>query len=235
MDFLGTVSNYPTYYPTLMVFLGLPLYYFLVFPFIHKSIPTIIRRIGGGMLLLACTYFTRAMVEFVEVSFSNTPRNITCIFNDGPSNECPAPAYVIWIVLPDLFKSLGATLVVFSMFELIIAQAPQEIKSLLLCITTGIAGVFVVLSYALQNLLATYPIRLYPSCLFYYCTCYFILGMLAFVLYVYAAKRYKLRIRDDIVPFHMIAEEYFEREQANRSAYIQARQLECDDADYWTE
>ena len=235
MSFLETVSDYPIYYSMLMVVVGLPLYYFLIFPFIRKSVPTIIRRIGGGVLLLACTYFIRAMVELVAASLSNTPRNITCIFKDVPSSECPAPAYFVWIVLPDLFKSLGVLLVLFGTFELIIAQAPQEIRSLLLCISTGITGVFAVLSYALQDLLATHPIRLYPSCLFYYCTCYFIIGTLALALYVYAAKRYKLRIRDDIVPFHMIAEEYFEREQANRSAYIQARQLEWDDADYWTE
>lgn len=51
-------------------------------------------------------------------------------------------------------------------------------------------------------------------------------------MYVFVAKWYKLRVRDDIVPYHLIAEEFFEREQAYKNAYIQTLEVESSDEEY---
>ena len=58
-----------------------------------------------------------------------------------------------------------------------------------------------------------------PNCGLYYYVVLSILSLISFLCYVYFAKKYKLRIRDDIVPVHRLAEEYFEKEEKLRRAY----------------
>ena len=48
--------------------------------------------------------------------------------------------------------------------------------------------------------------------------------MIGFVIFVFASKAYKLRIRDDIVPYHMIAEDYFEKNYEQERAYVQKQE-----------
>ena len=48
--------------------------------------------------------------------------------------------------------------------------------------------------------------------------------MTGFVIFVFASKAYKLRIRDDIVPYHMIAEDYFEKNYKREQQYMQQQE-----------
>ena len=64
-----------------------------------------------------------------------------------------------------------------------------------------------------------------PNCGLYYYVLLSILSVLSFFCYVYLAKKYKLRVRDDIVPFHRLAEEYFEKEDRLRKAYWRRKEL----------
>ena len=49
---------------------------------------------------------------------------------------------------------------------------------------------------------------------------YFIFAVLNFLLFVAISKKYKLCRRDDIVPYHMFAEKYFEKNQILKQEYI---------------
>ena len=46
--------------------------------------------------------------------------------------------------------------------------------------------------------------------------------MFNFLLFVAVSKWYKLRKRDDIVPYHMFAENYFEKNEILEQEYLQA-------------
>ena len=46
--------------------------------------------------------------------------------------------------------------------------------------------------------------------------------MLHFLLFAAISKWYKLRKRDDIVPYHMFAENYFEKNEILEREYLQA-------------
>ena len=162
-----------------------------------------------------------SIVELVEVTLSQTFDDNVCIFDRAVCIGCPASYQLLAIILPDLIQSVGAMIAVWGTIELIIAQTPHEIKELVLTLSTTIAAIFVAISIALDQLLSTFPLHIFPSCLFYYHTIYTVTGVLAFVLYVLVARWYKLRVRDDIVPYHMIAEEFFEMEVAQRRAFIQ--------------
>ena len=230
MQFLRFASAYPQFYPCFFAFIGFPVYYFLIFPLIRKYVLTIIRRIGLGLLLITLVHPLSAIVELVEVTVSQTSAdNTACIFDGSVSTGCPNFDQLLEIILPDLMQSLGAMIVVWGGIELIIAQSPHKIKGLMLTLSTTIAAVFVGICIALDLLLNTFPVHFFPSCLFYYHTIYTMVGVFAFIVYVLVARWYKLRIRDDIVPYHMIAEDFFEKEVAQRRAFIQEYELEDDE------
>ena len=43
---------------------------------------------------------------------------------------------------------------------------------------------------------------------------------LAFILFVFISKWYQLRKRDDVVPYHMFAEDYFENNYCREHEYL---------------
>ena len=63
---------------------------------------------------------------------------------------------------------------------------------------------------ALDMLLIKFPIHLFPGCTFYYSLFYFLVTLVVLAVFVLVSKWYKLRIRDDIVPYHLFAEDNFE-------------------------
>ena len=95
--------------------------------------------------------------------------------------------------------------------EFIIAQTPQQIKGLMMCITLETFALFAICGYAIEEVFLHFPFQAFPSCGFYYYMTYFIIAMLNFLLFAAISKWYKLRKRDDIVPYHMFAENYFEK------------------------
>ena len=222
-------SAYPQCYPCAFAFIGFPVYYFLIFPFFRKYVFTIIRRIGLGLLLMTLAHPLSAIVEIEEVTLAQTSADNVCIIDGAVSIGCPIFYHLLARILPALVQCVGAMIALWGTIELIIAQTPYEIKGLMFTLSTTIAGVFVVMSVAVDELLISFPLHFFPSCLFYYHTIYAVIGVIAFILYVLVARWYKLRIRDDIVPYHMIAEEFFEKEIAQRRAFIQEQQLESDE------
>ena len=231
MYFFRFASTYPQFYPCAFAFIGFPVYYFIIFPVFRKYVLTIIRRIGLGLLLMALSHPLSAIVELVEVTLSQTLADDVCISDGAVSTAagCPTSYQLLNMILSELVQSVGAMIALWGLIELIIAQTPHEIIGFMLTLSTTIAAVFIVMSLALDHLLKKFSLHFFPSCLFYYQTIYAVIGVLAFVLYVLVARWYKLRIRDDIVPYHTIAEEFFEKEVAQRRAFIQEYMLEDDE------
>ena len=48
--------------------------------------------------------------------------------------------------------------------------------------------------------------------------------MMGLVIFVFVSKGYKLRKRDDIVPYHAIAEDYFEKNYKREQEYMQQQE-----------
>ena len=89
--------------------------------------------------------------------------------------------------------------VIATVLEFTIAQSPKQIR-----------GLMVGLSYASHGIGTVFiSSKLHSSV--YYIIGNFILIVFTLIFFVMFAKRYKLRSRDNIVPVHQIAEEYYER------------------------
>ena len=111
------------------------------------------------------------------------------------------------------------------MTEFIIAQSPHSIKGLMIGFMIASFLLFGGVGYGISHILSFVP----PVPSFglttwiYQNLAAFVLVMAGFVMFVFISKAYKLRKRNNIVPYHTIAEDYFERNYELEQEYKQQR------------
>ena len=125
------------------------------------------------------------------------------------------------MLVPVILYCFSFILVTYTGIEFFIAQSPFQIKGVVLCLMAGFLGIFACVGFFIREIIQLYPINVPPGCVFYHHITYFIVAMAVFILYVLISKWYKLRKRDDIVPIHMLAENYFEKNYEQEQRYLQ--------------
>ena len=91
----------------------------------------------------------------------------------------------------------------------IIAQSPRQMRGLI-GLWFGIAGIGYIISTNF-HLPFQYLNSASLDCRFYYFVAKTVYILVIFISFLLIAKHYKLRVRNNIVPVHQIAEEYYER------------------------
>ena len=116
---------------------------------------------------------------------------------------------------------LSFTLVIYTAVEFFIAQSPFQVKGFVLCLLAGFLSIYICIGLITRKIIHLYPINVPLGCAFYHHIICFILATAVFTLYVLISKWYKLRTRDNIVPIHMLAENYFEKNYEQEQRYLQ--------------
>ena len=173
-----------------------------------------LKRVGIGFFLLFASFLLNSVIEVIGQAQLN---NSTCMFD---ANHVPVPLDCSWTLIPEMIGSVGILLVFISFTEFLIAQSPWQIKGLLLSFGTTAFGIFTLAGVGLDALLINLPIRLFPGCGFFFYAIYALVMLTVFILFVIVSKKYKLRRRDDIVPYHLFAEEYFEKNYELERQYL---------------
>ena len=123
------------------------------------------------------------------------------MFNDNINNVMTLSYYLTMI--PLLLGMVGLVFCLIVLLEFIIAQSPHEMKGFLFGLLFAFDGIAQLIGYNLyrpfQLLSASIPI----SCGFYY---YLTQTLLLSLIFLPLSKHYKLRMRNNPVNIHMIAE-----------------------------
>ena len=210
-DEVDTSSNIVAY---VIAAVGVPTYHFLVHPLLYKHIPSMLKRIGIGILLMALSFFSNMILELAT---HLEDEEIMCMFS---MENTKLRINYLWTLIPNLFHGISYVLIVYCSVEFIIAQTPQQIKGLMISIFLEACGLLFLCGC--DEVFLHFPFQAFPSCGFYYYMTYFIIAVLNFLVFVAISKWYKLRRRDDIVPYHMFAENYFEKNQILKQEYLQS-------------
>ena len=195
----------------------IPAYRFIVFPLLHKHIPSLLKIVGAGLVIILIGNLLNLTVDTIEHLHSN---NTQCMFSDtshGSANSLSIPLY--WLLIPTIVSGVGQTLVACSSLEFVMAQSPNRMRGVMMGLTTVFIGFGCLVLYGLQRVLAHFS-NATPSCGFYYYLVLSILLILLLVMFTIAAKRYKLRERDRHVNIQAIAEEHYERYLDQEEEYM---------------
>ena len=117
-----------------------------------------------------------------------------------------------WLSLPWTLRGLGHFFLITSWFELIVAQAPYGMKSMLIGITSITAYLQYLPTIVLQLIFRsvyTPDKPTIPSCGLWLFLVELVILAIAFVLLCVVIRKYRNRERDDTVRYHTFAENYY--------------------------
>ena len=204
----------------LLVVVSLPLYLFLLRPFITYHIPgllkTILKRIGVGLLLIILSLLCAlAMDVVVHERNSNlfcmfSPNHTTHIVNESTSYRPSLYQNVYFFISQHVLSALYSMLIDIAVFEFIASQSPYSMKGLLIgvlfssrILALGL-GIVIMIPF-ITSWKTSYPL----SCGSGFYITNISIGVITFIVYVLVVKNYKHRTRDEPSFIHQYAEEYY--------------------------
>ena len=200
--------------------ISIPIYHLIIRPILHKlhvlnkCSMSSLKLIGCGVILIIAGTVGMTCIE--GIGHLQTP-NATCMFN---TRSMPISINYYWVTIPLIVKAIGNN--VFSLFSLqfIIAQSPQEMKGFLIGLFYGLDGIFKLIGF---NLYRLFLFNRTSGCGFYYYLCHTVILLIILIVYLFLSKNYKLRVRNDPVNVHLIAEThimaYIEQESDHEEEY----------------
>ncbi len=198
----------------LVIVLIVPLYHFLIHPFIRNYIPTILRRLMLGVFLTISSLLATMVIESVGHSLTDHEGHIPCLLTASAQDPKLNIDYR-WLVIPNVLSGLAYIVTGLSLFEFVCAQAPHAMKGFLLGVIFSMYGVASAIGFLI--LLAFYlsfncddPPHVPLGCGFWYYFTNLMISLIGLICVGYVVRWYKLRKRDDLSfePIHV--EHYYE-------------------------
>ena len=202
----------------LLTTICIPLYLFLLRPFLLNYVPGMLKRMGIGatmtVLSLICTVAIGA--------WSHTRYDVGCMFDpnsvyltlndtfDPPS--LAGPFYNTFLVaIQRVLISLSNMLIYVALFEFICSQSPHSMKGLLIGLAYAIKGLFQVIAALLALPFALAMDNTHISCGVSYYIMNAGVGVVTVLVYVWVSRKYKYRERDEPSNIYMYAENYYSK------------------------
>ena len=183
---------------------GIPLYHFIIRPLLHKITkytPSILKLLGIALSLKHLGVIGMIVIE--TIGHLQTP-NVTCMFNKNIEVVMSLNYY--WTIIPLVLKTVGGLIFLLVVNEFILAQSPLQMKGFLFGLYYAFESIATIIGYNLYHLFQLLPQSIPISCGFYYYLTQTLLLSLVFIIFLILSKYYKLRMRDNPINLHMIAE-----------------------------
>ena len=198
-----------------LVVLGVPVYICLIRPYFHCGL-NMFKRIGIGIvffiLSVICTFAAEASIHSSSNSTITQSLDYDWIITDVDLLLGTCQNRILALIPQQCLSALSVLFIYRALYEFICAQSPHSMKGLFIGLTFALKGIFEFLSTAMFLLLC-----LLSDSLSNYGTVYHsvatAVGVVGLILFVYFARRYKLRERDELCNVHRFAEEYYSKTQ----------------------
>ena len=214
-------------FPSFIIIPVLVFYIVLLRPFVRDYIPGMLKRIGLGMILMVtpilCFFILDTIVHTAAVS-----NNIEACFLTGASfsfieeslrnNSSIGESPIInsAVLLIPIFASITGSMIFYiAIYEFIYAQSPHSMKGLMIGTFFAIRGTFQLLGALvfIFPFLAWKSTSSFPSCGFVYYLVNMVVALFGMIVYIWIARKYQNRQRDEPDNIYRYAEEYYEKAQ----------------------
>jgi peptide/histidine transporter 3/4 len=201
----------------------IPLYEFIFYPMFNHYL-TAVRsqtKFALGVLLHIATTIALLVIivvarhNYLEYSISNpnTTTTIQCVFYHEGSDAWSASLDYRWMAVPDFLYSLSITLFGIGAIEFLVAQSPYSMRGLMVGSGYGIlslsAALIAAASIPFTRRLSVWGTGVI-SCGFWFGLLLLIVEVLVGIVFLVAARYYKKRKREDVLPNeHIFAERYY--------------------------
>ena len=188
---------------TLLPVICIPLYICLIRP-ISYYIPGMLKRMGIGMLLLLIALIYSTSLDTAYVIYGDSLGTS----NSNISNTLSLRMYLSIVIPQNVLVSLANMILPIAVLEFICSQSPHSMKGLFIGLLIANYGLYWCISVFFLKLKHEKPF-FHGGFLYYIVN--IIMGVIFFVIFVFVAKKYKYRERDEPSNEHRYAEEYYSK------------------------
>ena len=211
---------------TIVIFIGVPLHQVINARYRQRYIPNIFKRMGLGLLCCLLKVIIEIILQITQQVYATEKcRNVYPLFecyhsisqvqlnNNGtfryiehckPGNSI----FLILLVVPQVLQGLSFLLVFLSAIEFICAQAPLRLKGLLI----GLWYASLSVHYLLVEVPDIYiPLTDGTTWLIFQEVKAFLIA-LSLIFFAYVSRRFRYRVREDVLNWQYLIEEIYERE-----------------------
>ena len=214
-DFRGIMSYSRDYYyvfqiniPNVVPLFLILLYQFLIYPCFSKYIPSMLKRIGFGLFLAFISNVSFVLIALIGHFTIHSHECIVANVVFSPIRVMPIN--YLWTIVPQVLDSCAIFLTTTIGLEFVIAQSPKDMRGLMVALFLSarglgsLIGLYLLIPY---RYLDTAPL----GCGFYYFLTRTFITFFIFIIFIFLAKRYKLRVRENEINVHIIAEDHIIR------------------------
>ena len=188
-------------------------------PKLHKYIPSMLKRIGMGLTLIVLANIIYTVAAFIgNYQFGEIFRCFTVFIQTSLVKRQD------WLYFHEITQAIVWYINNVAAVEFILAQSPKSMRGTLIGLWFCLRGLrsylnFVIFLPFLQYMGPGFPLGRG----FYFSLTLAVLSFLVLVLFIFLAKRYKLRVREVEINIHRIAEDhiirYIEQDEEHRIDY----------------
>jgi peptide/histidine transporter 3/4 len=193
-----------------IVILLLPLYKLFVYPYFRKYIPSMLKRIWIGAMLVTVCAGSILLIDAIGHAVNDAHGQVPCFLSDESDVNIRLKLNPYVVLIPYALYNSSYVIFTISLFEFIIAQSPHPMKGLLIglyySIRFGIGGCFTAINHYAFNFATSGHLISCGTANYIMITAISLLSLVAFTV---VARQYKLRERDEVVNVHLFAEEYY--------------------------
>ena len=184
-------------------------YQFIILPCFHKYIPSMLKRIGVGLVfsLFTTIYFVIMLACNDHFHFDTTSYKFT--------------------VVSQVLFGISYAVILATSLEFTIAQSPHEMRGLLIGLWYAARGVGFIFTMNSKYLFRCEKEMTCQSVYYYIVNS--VLVLIILIVFIILAKCYKLRVRENEINVHLIVEEHYERYMDQEVEYNNEKghSLEC--------
>ena len=165
-----------------------------------------LRRIGIAICLIASSQVFNSVMYLIFIDVFKV-RDATFTKSEGEAHSLTE-----WLILSSYLVRDASKVIACSVtLEFCMAQAPCQVRGLVTNVVMSSGGIFWIGYIGIEQC-----IRI--KWVLYIVSCVVILAFL--VIFMFLSKWYKLRKRDDVIPYHMFAENQFESNQKEERKWL---------------
>ena len=165
--------------------------------FCHRCIPSMLKRIGLGLCIVLLSLLVYIPIDVVNYK---TVSNCTTTLEGSTTNN-------IVILSFRVLCDTGSTIAVAVSMELIVAQSPGNMRGLMVGLWFCYAFVSGLLTYAIHISLN----QVHSHCVLYSHVTAVVCVLLVTAIYCVLARRYKLRVRNEVYNIHHVVATTYDR------------------------
>ena len=186
-------------------------YHLLIYPCFYKFIPSMLKRIGLGLIIALLTTLYYVVMLACRESFNINTTSYKAL------------------IVPQILHGIAFAFIFPTSLEFTIAQCPHEMRGFLIglwCTAFELGNII--------NINGKYPFscqgEIHCQSLYYHVLKSVII-LIILIIFLILAKCYKFRVRENEVNIHLIAEEHYERYLDQEDQYRSEMELSLESTD----